>query len=74
MNSFFISFILTNKKKNISRNIICDTKNFEKSFFVILLRQFFMKEIVQSYVKIYLFDLLFFLIKKFIIYFFVNTS
>lgn len=33
-----------------------------------------MKEIVQSYVKIYLFDLLFFLIKKFIIYFFVNTS
>lgn len=73
MNSFFISFILTNKKKNISRNIICDTKNFEKSFFVILLRQFFMKEIVQNYVKIYLFDL-FFLIKKFIIYFFVNTS
>lgn len=32
-----------------------------------------MKEIVQNYVKIYLFDL-FFLIKKFIIYFFVNTS
>lgn len=31
-----------------------------------------MKEIVQSYVKIYLFDLLFFLIKKFIIYFFVT--